>query len=87
MPSELGFALHVVNVLASSYDPAKSEYTSLRPRVVGRGTPGRVSGAARDRAEQASGVRTGRERGVGEPLAPPESHAPTTPANGYTKGL
>ena len=35
----------------------------------------------------ASGVRTGRERGVRDPLAHPESNEPDTPANGYTKGL
>jgi len=32
-------------------------------------------------------VRTGRERGVRDPLAHPESNEPDTPANGYTKGL
>ena len=35
----------------------------------------------------ASGVRTGRERGVGEPLAHPESNEPDAPPMGWTKGL
>ena len=35
----------------------------------------------------ASGVGTGRERGVRDPLAHPESHEPDTPLMGWTKGL
>ena len=34
----------------------------------------------------ASGVRTGRERGVRDPLAHPESNEPDTPANGMDQG-
>jgi len=50
---ELGFALHVVNVLTTSYDPGLFQHTSLHADVVGRGTPVGESGAARVRCEWA----------------------------------
>jgi len=54
--------------------PGKSERTSLRARAAGRGTPGRKSGAARDRAER--GTHRDREgASMPHPRAHPTSYA------------